>query len=372
MSKTDGLSIVITGANGQLGFYCKTRLSYHYGHTVTGLDRAAFNDDAALAAALDAADVIVHLAGVNRGDPDDVTAQNLAICDRFTTFLRDAKSKPHVINSSSIQVDLDNPYGAVKREMADTIAAACASHGSVFSNLILPNLFGEFSRPFYNNFIGTFCSQIASGEALTIHNDSPVTLMHYIEVADLIAGLINSAPTSGDVRPKGHETSVKTVADKLSAFYETYKTGQVPDLRDDFDLHLFNTLRSYIFEPLFPIALTRHADARGSFFECIRAENPGQTSFSTTVPGITRGDHFHFNMVERFLVLSGNAKISIRRLTDNKIYEFDVSGDKPCVIDMPTLHTHKITNTGDTELLTLFWSHKFFNPTDPDTYAEAV
>jgi len=41
-------------------------------------------------------------------------------------------------------------------------------------------------------------------------------------------------------------------------------------------------------------------------------------------------------------------------------------------VDMPTLHTHNITNVGDTPLLTLFWTHDLFDPDAPDTYADPV
>ena len=33
---------------------------------------------------------------------------------------------------------------------------------------------------------------------------------------------------------------------------------------------------------------------------------------------------------------------------------------------------HNITNTGDTEVVTLFWTHTLFDPSDPDTYWESV
>ena len=237
---------------------------------------------------------------------------------------------------------------------------------------MLPNLFGELSKPYYNNFTATFCDQIVEGKPLTIHDDSSVNLLHYGQVADLVAEVIEG-PIIGDIEiTNAVASSVKTVADKLQSFYDSYSTGLLPDLRDPFDLRLFNTLRASMFESHFPMKLVRHADARGSFFECVRAENPGQTSFSTTVPGITRGDHFHFDKVERFIVLSGQANIRVRNIFGTETYDFDVNGDQPCFIDMPPLHTHNITNTGDTELLTLFWSHDFFDPNRTDTYSEVV
>ena len=98
----------------------------------------------------------------------------------------------------------------------------------------------------------------------------------------------------------------------------------------------------------------------------------GQTFVSTTGLGITRGEHFHLGKVERFVVLGGQARISLRRVCDNEIVSFDVSGDRPAVVDMPTMWVHNITNIGDSELTTLFWTHSLFDPEAPDTYWEPV
>ena len=365
-------TLVITGAAGQLGRHCSARLSYHYGYNVIDIDRNLFSDFDALASSLEKADVVLHLAGVNRGDDETVRSGNLDIARQLIQACESVTAAPHIIYASTIQVNNESTYGKVKREVGHKIKAYCDSVKALYSALVLPNLFGELSKPYYNNFTATFCDQIVEGKPLTIHNDSKVTLLHYGQVADLVADVIESNHHGDLAVSNGEETSVQTVADKLQSLYDTYKTGQLPDLRDPFDLRLFNTLRVRMFDTHFPMSLVRHADARGSFFECVRAENPGQTSFSTTVPGITRGDHFHFDKVERFIVLSGKARIRVRNIFGTDTYEFDVNGNEPCFIDMPPLHTHNITNTGDNELLTLFWSHDFFDPKRTDTYSEAV
>ena len=94
--------------------------------------------------------------------------------------------------------------------------------------------------------------------------------------------------------------------------------------------------------------------------------------YSTTNPGVTRGNHFHSRKVERFLVVSGDAEIKLRRVLTDEVMTFSVSGDRPQAIDMPTLHTHNITNIGQTELKTLFWCNEHFNGEDPDTFFETV
>ena len=136
---------------------------------------------------------------------------------------------------------------------------------------------------------------------------------------------------------------------------------------------LFNTYRAALFPAHYPIALTAHSDDRGRLVETVRAHGgQGQTFVSTTRPGITRGEHFHLGKVERFVVLSGQARISLRRVFHEDVVSFDVSGDAPAVVDMPTMWVHNITNTGDTEVTTLFWTHSLFDADNPDTYWEPV
>ena len=93
---------------------------------------------------------------------------------------------------------------------------------------------------------------------------------------------------------------------------------------------------------------------------------------STTNPGITRGDHFHLHKVERFLVLQGQATIRVRKIFSNEVWEYHVDGQNPSPVDMPTLHTHSIQNTGKEPLLTLFWTHDLFDPDNPDTFFDKV
>ena len=119
--------------------------------------------------------------------------------------------------------------------------------------------------------------------------------------------------------------------------------------------------------------LVLKADARGHFVETVRCRGgEGQTSFSTTVSGVTRGIHYHLHKIERFAVIQGRARISLRRLFHDEIVDVHVTGDEPVAVDMPVGWAHDITNTGDDLLLTQFWSHELFRPYAPDTYPEPV
>jgi UDP-2-acetamido-2,6-beta-L-arabino-hexul-4-ose reductase len=159
---------------------------------------------------------------------------------------------------------------------------------------------------------------------------------------------------------------------KLRGFHDGYLANVFPDLSDTFDLQLFNTYRAATYPEGWPRPLRLNADARGVLYEAVKGGGGGQTFLSTTKPGVTRGNHFHLNKVERFLVVKGEAVIRIRRVLCSDVWEFRVSGDSPAPVDMPTLHTHSIENVGNAELLTLFWTHDLFVAANPDTYADEV
>ena len=73
---------------------------------------------------IELADVVFHLAGVNR--PEDVgqfEEGNAGFTKVLVDAIRESGNKPHVIVSSSIQAALDNPYGASKRHSEEILKA---------------------------------------------------------------------------------------------------------------------------------------------------------------------------------------------------------------------------------------------------------
>jgi UDP-2-acetamido-2,6-beta-L-arabino-hexul-4-ose reductase len=161
---------------------------------------------------------------------------------------------------------------------------------------------------------------------------------------------------------------------KLKTFKADYfGQGMIPDLSNTFDRNLFNTFLCYTdHKSFFPFHLKLNTDQRGSFVETVKLSSGGQISFSTTVPGVTRGNHFHTRKSERFAVIKGKALIQLRKIGTDKILNFELSGDSPSFVDMPIWHTHNITNIGNEELYTIFWINEFFNPDDADTFFEVV
>jgi UDP-2-acetamido-2,6-beta-L-arabino-hexul-4-ose reductase len=122
----------------------------------------------------------------------------------------------------------------------------------------------------------------------------------------------------------------------------------------------------------FPRKFTQHTDNRGAFVEIARHGIAGQTSFSTTVPGITRGNHFHTRKIERFAVIKGKALIQLRKIGTEEVLDFYLDGEEPAYVDMPIWYTHNIKNVGEEVLYTIFWINEPYDVGDPDTYFENV
>ena len=115
-----------------------------------------------------------------------------------------------------------------------------------------------------------------------------------------------------------------------------------------------------------------NVDSRGSFTELLKTEKCGQVSVNITKPSVTKGNHWHHSKNEKFLVVKGNAVIRFRKVGDDKVIEYKVSGEKLEVVDIPTGYTHNIENIGNDDLVTVMWANEPFNPQKPDTFFEKV
>ena len=315
-------------------------------------------------------DVIVHLAAMNRyEDPQVIYDTNIKLVDLLIDACTSSNSRPHILFSSSTQEGQENLYGHSKKEGRLKLEAWAEENNARTTGMIIPNVFGPFGKPFYNSFIATFCHLVANNERPNIDKDAIVNLIYVNELIEEIYLLIMK-PLNGMVEiPSYHKIKVSNVLKKLDEYFDQYlKNGIFPNLQTPFDLALFNTFRCYIPTDYYPRAYSKHTDERGSFVEIVRANTSGQFSFSTTVPGVTRGNHFHTRKAERFAVIKGKAKISLRKIDTDEVTDYILDGESPGYVDMPIWHTHNITNIGEDELITLFWINEPYNQEDSDTY----
>ena len=122
----------------------------------------------------------------------------------------------------------------------------------------------------------------------------------------------------------------------------------------------------------FAYSLTTHTDHRGSFTEVLRTPDRGQVSINISKPGITKGNHWHHTKNEKFLVVHGQGIIRFRKIGEDKVIEYLVSGEDLKVVDIPTGYTHNIENLGTEDMVTLMWANEPFDLEKPDTFFEKV
>ncbi len=375
-------NIGITGQAGFVGNHLYSTLSLDEAITLIPFERSFFKDNDRLEDFVAQCDVIVHLAAMNRHEDANVIYNtNLELVSKLTEACISQKVQPHIIFSSSSQEERDNLYGKSKKEGKQKFMDWAATNGGEFTSLTIPNVFGPFGKPNYNSVVATFCHKVAHNEEPTIINDSEIGLIYINELVQVFIEAINHKADTIEIGKNSYEvniapTSKKKVSEILSlllGFKKNYmENGVFPNLENAFEKALFNTFRCYVPESHYPVKYIKHTDNRGSFVEIARTQTSGQFSYSTTVPGITRGNHYHTRKAERFAVISGKALIQLRKIGTDKVIDYYLDGNEPAYVDMPIWHTHNIKNIGDEELITLFWINEPYDPEDADTYFEDV
>jgi UDP-2-acetamido-2,6-beta-L-arabino-hexul-4-ose reductase len=418
--------ILVTGSNGFIGKHLVEALRRRPDTEVIGydLDTPAEN----LERGLREADVIYHLAGVNRPQKaEEFKTGNADFTESLCSSLSVLGRRPLFVLSSSIQAALDNPYGVSKRNAEEALQLWAETTGGSAVVFRLKNVFGKWCRPNYNSVTATFCHNIAHDLPISISDPSRELDLVYID--DVIAAflsVLDQAPCTspldvprsmldvqpspqlpsapGSVLPSGssppldvgcsmlnvgrspqvpstfrflsversYKTTLGELADKIRSFRASRRSLVLPSFGDEFTRCLYATYLSYLDGPNFAYALEQRTDNRGTLAEFMKSAQFGQLFVSRTKPGITRGNHYHHTKTEKFLVVEGEAVVWFRPILGGEVIEHRVSGREFKVVDIPPGYAHSIENVGAGELVTLFWASEIFDPTRLDTYPMAV
>ncbi len=387
------IKIGITGQSGFIGTHLFNTLGL-YPETFERIpfEDNLFSDGSKLNTFVRQCDVIIHLAAMNRhNNPEVIYNTNLELVKQLISACEATYSKPHILFSSSTQEERDNLYGKSKKEGRQLFEQWAESNQAKFTAFVIPNVFGPFGNPYYNSVVATFCHQLTHNEQPKIEVDGELKLIYVSELVQLIIENIKfhqdeksktqCNSVSDTVKhcetiniPHTSTTKVSELLSKLNQYKINYfEQGIIPCLDNEFNKNLFNTFLCYIdHRRFFPFKLKLNTDKRGSFVEMVKLYSGGQVSFSTTVPGITRGNHFHTRKAERFAVIKGKARIDLRKIGTTEVIAFKLDGAQPSFVDMPIWYTHNITNIGEEDLYTIFWINEHYNPDDGDTYFENV
>lgn len=407
------MKVLVTGANGFVGRnFCEALRNIAEGKdrrgkyqsllplTVYEYDRNGTQEE--LSFYCSAADFVFNLAGINRPkDPSEFMKGNMEFGETLLSLLEHHGNKCPVMLSSSVQASLEgryagSPYGESKLAGEELLFDYQERTGAKAMIYRFPNLYGKWCRPRYNSAVATFCDAIANDREFQVNDPSVELELLYID--DLVTAMLDALV--GDVRrcryagaecvpaedgrycyaPGAQKASLGEIVGLLKGFRDARETLTVPNLEDgSFSKKLYSTFLSYYEPGRFAYSLKPNVDARGSFTEFLRTPDRGQISVNVSKPGITKGNHWHMSKWEKFLVVSGTAKIKLRKVGADQegnpypVDEYVVTGGDMRVVEMIPGYTHSITNLSDAEdLVTVMWANEPFDPENPDTYYDLV
>ncbi|MBR7071537.1 MAG: NAD-dependent epimerase/dehydratase family protein [Clostridia bacterium] len=345
--------------------------------------------------AMEKADFVFHLAGVNREENGKKLSENIAVTEQLIAGLERHQNACPVMVASSIQAAqtdrfADSAYGKIKAETEALIREHSRRTGA--KNLIyrFPNLFGKWCKPFCHSAVATFCCQAANGLPFTVHDKSVELELLYIDdvVKELLlalSGKEHRCNYQGETvlfcengafcaSPNSTRATIETVIHLLEQFVKQAETLMMPNIFGDrFKKHLYSTYLSYLPAEKIRVPLEMHKDERGSFTELMRTVDCGQISVNVQKPGVVKGQHWHFSKWKKYTVVSGRGLVEQRKIGTDEILRFEVSSERLETIYIPPGYTNSITNLSETEdLVTVIWVNELYDPQAPDTIAERV
>lgn len=365
------MNILITGAKGFIGQNLIAELKNRGYHDIYEFDKDT--DPVHLEDFCKNADFVFHLAGVNRPvNQSEFMEGNFGFTSELLNNLKKYKNTCPIMLSSSIQAELNNPYGESKKAGEELLFEYSEETGSKVLIYRFPNVFGKWSRPNYNSAVATFCHNIARG--LPIQVNDPNVMMNLVYIDDVVTELLQ-ALNSNEHRvgnycevESQHQIKLGDIVDLLYSFKKSRDDKFIPNLSDSFTKKLYSTYLSFLPEDHFSYELKMNVDSRGSFTEFLKTHDFGQVSVNVSKPGITKGNHWHHTKNEKFLVVSGQGVIRFRNINSEQVIEYHVSGEKLEVIDIPVGYTHNIENLGSNDLVTIMWANELLDVNNPDTY----
>ena len=324
------MRVLVTGSNGFIGKNLVIRLNERAGTEVLSFARG--DSFEVLAARVSQADAIVHLAGEN------------------------------------LTTDISN-FALVNTDLTRYLCESIRANGRNIPLILASSTQTELDNPNYNSVVATFCHNIARGLPIQINDAKSTVQLVYVE--DVVDNFLSSLdePQTGLDRaeiPQRYAITLGELAEQISAFHNCRTSLISERVGTGLTRALYSTYISYLPPDQFAYDLPQYGDERGIFVEMLKTPDCGQFSFFTVYPTVTRGSHYHHTKTEKFLVLSGVARMCFRQMVTGETYEVAVSGEKPQVVDSIPGWVHDITNVGDSEVVVMLWANEIFDHQRPD------
>jgi UDP-2-acetamido-2,6-beta-L-arabino-hexul-4-ose reductase len=367
---------LITGSSGFIGKNLYANLSLEEDVSLITFTKDNSLED--LKELVAKSDFIFHTAGVNRPETEDeFKLGNTDLTFLLVDAIEKTGKKIPIVFTSSIQAEEENPYGTSKKHAEEILKTFSEKYGSSVFIYRLPNVFGKWSKPDYNSVVATFCHNISHDIDIKISEpEKEITFVYIDDVIESFRELFMSTVKPGSFEflkiSRNYTVTLADLAKKIHTYKDIRSSLLLPDFRNPLERYLYATYTSFYKKDDFSYQLSTNRDDRGWLAEFVKSPTFGQIFVSSTNPGYTRGNHWHNTKIEKFLVVYGEGEIQLRNLGDDELITYKVSADSPTAVDIPAGYIHSIKNTGESQMVTIFWSDEILDMNKPDTHYEEV
>ncbi len=362
------MNILITGADGFIGKNLTHRLKNFPSFDIHKITKKTSIKN--FTKKVNEADLIFHFAGANREkNKINFKKKNFLLTKKIYELLKIKKKKTKLIYTSTIQVVKKNPYGVSKKQAENLLLKLKNNNTQVFIYR-LANVFGKWSKPFYNSVVATFCYQISHNKEIKIIKNEQISLIYIDTLIDSFMKLIKIQKKSNIFQKISNQKKiyVKSLANKLLEFKKKINNSEIPILKNDFEKNLYSTFLSYMHQKKGFFKVKRNIDIRGEFTELFKNKLIGQVSFFSINKNQVRGQHYHDTKTEKFFLIDGKVKFDFFNIVSKKKYSMIITKNTSRVIFTLPGWSHKIKNIGNKTAIFAVWSNEIFDRNKPDTY----
>ena len=313
------------------------------------------------------------LALIDRKKKKDFEESNIKLIKNISKIIN-KKKNTIIIYLSTNKINEKSIYGKTKKLGEKLLVEFCKKNKKTLYIYRLPNIFGKWSKPFYNSVVSTFCYSIMNN--IKYKNNAPNKVIKIAYIGDLVNSINkilkkkNHPPNISFVDDfKTYPISLKNLESKIISFKELRYKKNFDIFKSNLSRKLYSTYASYFDKNNFFHIIKNNQDDRGRFSEFFKSTNLGQISALTIKPNKIRGSHYHHYKTEKFLIISGSFQITYFDISNkNKKFTKKFNNKKSFVIETIPGYYHEIKNIGKHEICILIWSNEIYNPLKPDTF----
>lgn len=363
------MNILVTGSEGFIAKNLITHLSHNPEYNILRINKKS--SDQNLYQKLIIADIIFHLAGVNKETYLEYTYNNnYSFTEKICLFLEKNFKKTKIIYASSTQVKLNNDYGKSKLKAEKILLNYKRKTGAHVLIYRLPNIFGKWSKAHYNSAVATFCYQVYKKQKITISDPDKKISLLYIDdlIYDFLEVIRLNKKNNSFAKIKNiFSISLLNLANIIRSFNKKEKIYLPSNISNSLIKNLHSTYVSFFAKKDFTYRLKKFSDERGYFSEFLKNSDFGQISFFSILPNKIRGNHYHHTKTEKFVVITGKARFNFINIINKKRFSILTDENTNLVINTIPGWAHNIENIGNKVAKVLVWSNEILDKKKPDT-----